>query len=295
MESRSQGRSDEGRFGTEPGVVSSGSFVSDLEPAFELPAGRPDQPDAPVDAFILYNEREESAQAVVEELSSQGVSTHFWRRDIAPGEAWEEIENERFRTARTVVVFLGSLGWGPNHRRLAVEAQHSKKRIIPVLIGNPPTEALREVDGMFEKLRYLDLRGENSTSLPMLVEAIRFGERTGQFAGLISLLVDGNEEQRSEVLQQVIKGTFLDRRALSNRLRDEIQNRFSPAQERRFANAVRDPKKMPSVRAWMVSALIWTDAERSEQATHLKTPGRQLRDRAQRAFLGACRPLSARR
>ena len=252
---------DEGRFGTEAGVVSAGSSLSDLEPAPDQPTDRHDPWDPPVDAFMLYNEREESVRAVVEELSSQGVKTHFWRRDIAPGEAWEKIEHERLRTARTVVVFLGSLGWGPTQLRLATEAQNLKKRIIPVLLGNPSSEALREVDGIFERLRYVDLRGELSTSLPMLVEAIRPGERTGQFAGLISLLVDGNEEQRSEVLGQVIRGTFLDRRGLSTRLREEIQQRFNPEQEGRFAHAVRDPKKIPSVRAWMLSALIWTDAE----------------------------------
>src|SRR5262249_48232633 len=141
-------------------------------------------------------------------------------------------------------------GWGPNHQRLAAQAQTLQKRIIPALIGDPPSEAFQQVDGIFERLRYVDLRDRDSASLTMLVEAIRLGERSGQFAGFISELVDGNEEQRSAVLQQIVKGTFLDKRGLSNRLRDEIQNRFGPEQERNFSSAVRDPKKMPSVRSW---------------------------------------------
>jgi hypothetical protein len=216
---------------------------------------------APVDAFILFNEKEEAVPSIVEELSALGVSTHFWRRDIKPGEPWQEFERARLNTAGAVVIFLGDAGWGPTHLRLALEAQKSQKRIIPVLVGNPPVEAFHEVDGIFEKLRYVDLRNQSPAALRMLADAIRPGERTGQFAGIISVLVDGNEEQRSAVLQQVIKSTFVDRRGLSNRLRDEIQNRFSLENERRFASAVRDPKKMPSVRSWMLSVLIWTDAE----------------------------------
>jgi hypothetical protein len=221
----------------------------------------PEDSATPVDAFILFNEQEKVVPSIVEELSALGVSTHFWRRDIKPGEPWEEIERTRLSTAGAVVIFLGDQGWGPNHLRLALEAQIARKRTIPVLVGNPPVEAFAEAGGIFERLRYVDLRSQSPAALRILADAIRPGERTGQFAGIISVLVDGNEEQRSAVLQQVIKGTFVDRRGLSNRLRDEIQNRFSLENERRFASAVRDPKKMPSVRSWMLSVLIWTDAE----------------------------------
>lgn len=219
------------------------------------------EPDASVDAFILFNEKEEAVQPIVEELSARSISTYFWRRDIRPGEAWEETEARQLRAAGTVVTFLGSLGWGPNHLRLAVEAQRLKKRIIPVLIGNPPGTALKQADGMFGRLRYIDLRKQDSAAVTMLVEAIRPGGKGGRFDGIIGRLIDGNEEQRLEALEEAAASTLLDKRALSVRLRDEIQNRFGPEQERRFGSAVRDPKKMPSVRSWMISALIRIDAE----------------------------------
>jgi KAP family P-loop domain/TIR domain len=217
--------------------------------------------DTPVDAFILFNEREEAVGAIVEQLSARGISTYFWRRDIPAGEAWEEVETGHLVTASAVVVFLGSHGWGPNHLRLAVEAQNLKKRILPVLIGDPPTAALAEAEGMFQRLLYIDLRNASEAALIALKEAIRPDTGTGQFDYIINVLVDGNEEQRSEILQRIVSGVGISRYGLSNRLREEIQQRFSPEQERRFAAAVRDPKKMPSARSWMLSALIGTDPE----------------------------------
>ena len=136
----------------------------------------PNRRDVPVDAFILFNEQEKAVPPLVDELESRAISTHFWRRDVAPGQPWEEFEDDRLKAARAVVVFLGSLGWGPNHLRLAIEAQNFQKRIIPVLVGNPPSAAFREAGGMFERLRYVDLRDGTPASLTTLVR--RFGQES---------------------------------------------------------------------------------------------------------------------
>jgi hypothetical protein len=69
----------------------------------------------PVEAFILFNERENIVEKIVGELSSHGISTYFWRRDFPAGAEWREVETEQLRTAGVVVVFLGDHGWGPNH------------------------------------------------------------------------------------------------------------------------------------------------------------------------------------
>ena len=118
--------------------------------------------------------------------------------------------------------------------------------------------------GAFKRLRYVDLRHRNQASLSQLVDAIRARAPGPSFAGLIGQIVDGNEEQRAQALQQVIDGFVADRAGLSARsarLREQIESRFGPQQEKEFAQAVRDPKKLPSVRAWMMSMLIWADAK----------------------------------
>ena len=38
-----------------------------------------------IDAFILFNEREDVVESIVQELDSNGVSTYFWRRDVPFG------------------------------------------------------------------------------------------------------------------------------------------------------------------------------------------------------------------
>jgi outer membrane biosynthesis protein TonB len=84
---------------------------------------------------------------------------------------------------------------------------------------------------------------------------------TARFDRIVNKLVDGNEEQRSEVLRQIQTSKFIDKAALAARLRTEIAGDYSPNSERQFALAVRDPKRLSSVRSWMLSSLIWADAE----------------------------------
>jgi polyhydroxyalkanoate synthesis regulator phasin len=226
----------------------------------------------PVDAFILFNEQEDIVEKIVNGLSSRGISTHFWRRDIPIGSQWREIENTQLRMAAAVVVFLGDLGWGPNHLPLTIEARRLEKNIIPVLIGTPPQRAFSEAGGLFEAIRYLDLREPNADALDTLAKTIESakekagheresrGGSSGQFAHIINTLVDSSDDQRFDVLQQIVSSISLDKRALATRLREEIQSRFGPEQETRFASAVRDPKKIGSIRSWMLSCLIWADA-----------------------------------
>ena len=223
----------------------------------------PEAPEEPVDAFILFNEGEDIVEGIVGDLSLRDISTYFWRRDIPVGERWREVENAQLRNARAVVIFLGSKGWGPNHLRLAGEAQELEKRIIPVLIGDPPNEALAEAGGLFERLRYLDLRIKSAGALARLADAIRPRDRGPRFSGIINTLVDGNDEQRADILRQISKATVVDRQALSARLRDEIQHRFGPEREDQFASADREPKKIASIRSWMLSCLIGIDAEQA--------------------------------
>jgi len=223
-----------------------------------------------VDAFTLYKEEESVVERIVAELEARGVSTHFWRRDVPFGDDVHKLETERLKTARTVLVFLGELGWGPNHLRLTKEAQSLGKRIIPVLIGDPPKSAFTEADGLFRDRRYLELRDPTDAVLltQLVDEILEPGEPvpTAQFDRIVSALVDGNEEQRSSVLQQIRISSSIDRAALASRLRNEIENRFGPKSERDFHSSIRDPKKISSIRSWMLSCLIWTDAESVESS-----------------------------
>ena len=223
-----------------------------------------------VDAFILFKEQESIVEKIVHELEARGVSTHFWRRDVPFGDDVNALETERLKAARTVLVFLGDSGWGPNHLGLTKEAQTLGKRIIPVLIGDPPQSAFTEADGLFRDRRYLELRDPTDAAvLTQLADEIlerRGPAPTALFDRIVSVLVDGNEEQRAGVLRQIRISTALDRLALAARLRIEIQDRFGPGSERDFHSAIRDPKKTSSIRSWMLSCLIWADAESVESS-----------------------------
>lgn len=92
------------------------------------------------------------------------------------------------------------------------------------------------------------------TSKTLINNKIRYDQ-------IIKTLIDGNEEQRSDLLHQIHVSNELDRAALSKRLRKEIENNFSPGKENDFAKAIRDPKKISSIRSWMLSCLIYNDVE----------------------------------
>lgn len=218
--------------------------------------------DRTVDAFILFNERESAVEEIVDQLESRGISTYFWRRDVPPGDTWEELEATRLREARVVLVFLGEAGWGPNHLRITQKAKGLQKRLIPLLIGTPPESAFVEADGLFRDRRYLDLR--QPESIGRLVDAIRQREPSYQIDRIVSVLIDGSETDRADVLHQIRISKRIDRPALAALLREEITERFSPKEEGRFAAAVRDPKRISSIRSWMLSTLIWVDAEGPE-------------------------------
>ncbi len=217
----------------------------------------------PIDAFLAYHEGEDRVAMINAGLEEAGLHTHFWRTDIKIGEPADEAP--QLRASRNVVVFLGSNGWGPNHRRIVESAVTQAKRILPVLIGDAPREALDEVGGLFRRIRYLDWRAEDPAKLADLIELIRApAAASNAFINrIIRALVDGSEEDRQDSLEQIAGNRVhpaLDRDALSERLRTEITGPFSPGSENRFASAIRDPNKIASARSWMLSALTMLDA-----------------------------------
>lgn len=223
----------------------------------------------PIDAFILYNgEEQEKVKGIIGELEARGLSTYFWDRDIPIGESIDDFENQQLSEARVVLVILGEAGWGPTHLRLTKSAQESGKRILPILLGNPNRTEFSSADGLFENRRYLDLRHPTPEAFDVLASRIRESEppqsgnqRAERFDRIIMTLVDGNEEQRADLLGQIQMSKSLDKRGLAARLREEIEGPFSPGSEGRFLEAVRNPKTLSSIRSWMLSSLIWADAE----------------------------------
>lgn len=242
-------------------MVDSDPSTSSSTPSFDESVR---EPEALVDAFMLYNEGETAIDKIVEGLTTLGISTHFWRRDIAVGDRLQGVEEKRLATARSVLVLLGERGWGPIQLQLIDRAQALEKRILPVLIGEPPIDALDEAGGLFREYRHFDLRELNEATLAALADVIRRQEPTPsdeKFNRIVNILVDGNEEQRADVLRHIQEARSLDRPGLAARFRKEIQDNFNAKNETRFAASYRDPKKIPSIRSWLLSALIWSDGE----------------------------------
>jgi hypothetical protein len=235
-----------------------------------------------VDAFLLYNEKEENIEPIAAALEERGLSLHFFRRDIDVGDEFGEIEAKRLRSARSVVVLLGDSGWGPTQFRLAREARSLEKPLLPVLIGNPPESDLDELDGLFRKHLYADLRELSSAGLDSIVSAVDRQPKSAsapRFDQLIGILIDGSDASRSALLDRLIEGDFGNGASLAIRLRHLIRNEFSRAKEAETSKALRESKRIASIRSWLLSTLIWLDADdpdtRALVLEHLD-PGREF-------------------
>jgi hypothetical protein len=231
--------------------------------------------------FILFNSKEKAVQQFVDILEKSGHKTNYRRSGFTYSQDWDEIEAKRMNDAKIIIVILGESGWGPFHLRMTLEAQKLNKDIIPVLIGNPSEEAFNDANLLFKRLRYWDMIEINTAKVDELLNAISslktkielsrtIDESTTiennmpLFDQIINTIVDGNEEQRSNILRQIQISGVPNHGALSTRIRNEIRNKFGPNNEINASSATRDPFKVPSIRSWMLSILIWIDAEEEQ-------------------------------
>ncbi|MFP2904573.1 P-loop NTPase fold protein [Pyxidicoccus sp. 3LFB2] len=221
----------------------------------------------PIESFILHNSKDAvSVEPIVKSLEAHGVSIHFDKQRLTPGQSLKIGEQRALQSASCVLAFLGESGWDPNQLFLLGQAQALGKRLIPVLIGlATDEESISAAGGLFRSSQYLDLRALSEEKIEILVSAIRSrpspATRDSQVERIIRILVDGNEAQREDTLRQVRLSRSIDRRALAARLREQIRERFSPAHEDRTIAADRTPKRIASIRAWMLSCLNRTDPE----------------------------------
>lgn len=219
-----------------------------------------------VDVFLIYNQLETAVDDVRLAIEASGLSTHYWDRDITLGAPIVEVEQHALRAARSVVILLGAAGWGPQQRALAVLARNLKKAIFPVLVGDGVDPSMMTDGGqVFLDLMRADLTGTDREAATLrLIGAIKARVRPINVDRLVALVVDGNDEQRLELLGKITAGRLEHAGALKARLATEVATRFSPAEQTGKAAAARDPRKIPSVRSWMLSVLIWLDAENEE-------------------------------
>ncbi len=85
----------------------------------------------------------------------------------------------------------------------------------------------------------------------------------------INELIDGNDEERLGALARLQTMDAVDKQEFADRLRTTITKRFNPRVHESIETASRDPNRIPSIRAWLLSALIRVDAEGFESQSLL--------------------------
>ncbi|MGQ3054121.1 MAG: P-loop NTPase fold protein [Roseateles sp.] len=245
------------------------------------------QDNAPIDAFLSYREGETRVSEINEQLKQNGLRTHYFHDTVKPGDPVDE--GPALSEAHCMVVFLGDRGWGRTQLQQVATFQSTGRRILPVRIGAVSEAAGLELGGLFSRLLYVDLTKHDDTKLAQLVQAIREANgstneldplsRVGRepslapnaspdepptsarIAHVLHILKDGSDRERLDALRQLGGLHANDRGALAFILRRHLRGDFAVGTEDNFAAAVRSPKRLASIRSWMLSALIQLDAE----------------------------------
>lgn len=206
--------------------------------------------DRVVDAFLLYNEKEPLISQIAEALKAAGREIHFWRTDIALGEAWMPREMERLASARAVLVFLGPLGWGPTQETIAIEAMRLGKRIIPVVIGpTPPPTELDRADGLFRNYLYLEITPETwRDNFPRILTAIPLAPKSYPF---VATMVDGDDEDRRRALDELVSSGRPAPAGLIVELTERLELDLAP-----YPSDVETAAKLGSARSWVLTSLV---------------------------------------
>lgn len=245
------------------------------------------QDNAPIDAFLSYREGETRVLEINEQLKQYGLRTHYFYDTVKPGDPVDA--GPALSEARCMVVFLGDRGWGNTQLQQVAAFRSTGRRIVPVRIGVISSADATELDGLFSRLLYVDLTKNDDVKLAQLVQAIREANdspnemdplfRTGsessrtsnassdepptsaRIVHVLHILKDGSDRERLDVLRQLRALNVNDSGALAYMLRRHLRGDFAVGTEDNFAAAVRSPKRLASIRSWMLSALIQLDAE----------------------------------
>ncbi|CAN7180689.1 P-loop NTPase fold protein [Caballeronia sp. LjRoot31] len=224
--------------------------------------------------FLLYNEREAGIEDISERLQSLGIPTYYFRRDIKAGDELEKIEELELREALAVVAVLGAQGWGQTQRKLAERAVSLGKHIIPALVGPAPDVALDDIESLFRRRLRVDLR-QGDTAYEQLRAALLLvaadepsttpaNEQSGvtpRFDEIFNVIVDGSEIDRTALLDRVIRGDIANREELAVRIRKSIGDEYSVALASQFGGPPREQARIASIRGWLLSVLIWLEAD----------------------------------
>jgi len=107
------------------------------------------------------------------------------------------------------------------------------------------------------------LSADSSSSPPNASSSLN-SAADGRFDHIIDVFVNGDQPAQFRELEVIRTSPSLNRQALASRLREEIEGRFSPNREAELSSAIRAPNEIPLIRSWLLSALVWCDAEGAE-------------------------------
>lgn len=246
------------------------------------------------EVFLSYREGETRVSEINAWLKQRGVRTHYFHDMVELGKPINEAR--ALRDSRCMVVFLGDRGWGNTQQQQVASFQASERRVLPVLIGDPPEDAKFELQGLFSQRLYLDMRAHDERKLEQLLHAIRVAVEdsrleanfsdthhepsqtlvdsdddrptSARIARVLHILKDGSDQERLDALRQLNGFHANDRGTLAHKLRRHLHGDFAVGTEENFAAAVRSPKRLASIRSWMLSALIQLDAESNADLIH---------------------------
>jgi tetratricopeptide (TPR) repeat protein len=117
------------------------------------------------DVFLSHNSKDKPAVEAIARLLQREYHLRCWldKRNLVPGEPWQERLEDALDASGTVAVFLGPntiSPWENEEMRSALEerAQNNSRRVIPVLLPGAPDSGDLKIPRFLKRLTWVDFR-----------------------------------------------------------------------------------------------------------------------------------------
>ena len=230
------------------------------------------------DAFLLFNSRETTVEAIDRGLRQQGISTWYSPRDIQPGEEWARLEPAAMAASRVVLCFLGPEGWGPSHHEYMSRALEQNRKIIPVLLGETSDDALNQFNAFFRRVIRVHFSSPNDErALLTLVKAVRDAQLARPPADAKSATQTADVQSArppvdvDRIMHRLTDGTRDERAQVIAELKVAAKTYdITPLRDRLVGETASFPydSPLPERQIWLLRALAWvrqTDDDKAYQ------------------------------
>ncbi len=196
-----------------------------------------EQESVPFEVFLSHNSKDKPAVETLARRLEDQAKLKPWldKRNLVPGDPWQEAIEEALDQSRTCAVFLGASGFGGWHHeemRSAIDQRVSRRerkfRVIPVLLPGAVMPERSKLPAFLSRVTWVDFRAglDDGEAFRRLVAGVR-GVAPGRREGTSTPVAFECPYRGLEVFDETHTRFFVGREAMTQHLVEALrQTRF---------------------------------------------------------------------